>query len=113
MVCLLCLILLAADEPPRVAFLRPPSFISEDFAAPFYVRVPLATENRLLAVAAFDGEFRVQYTERDLSSEGRKTVWDIVWRLPAGDIVLVAAVFGDLKELARDTHTVHVLSRSP
>jgi hypothetical protein len=88
--------LAAASEPPRVGFVRPPSYVSEGFTYSYYVRV------------------RVSYTERDLASERRKTVWEFKWLLPAGDLILVAQVNGWEKgDVTRAIHPVHVLSSVP
>lgn len=100
---------LASADQPRVAFLRPPSIVQDQYAVTYRVRVPIHDDNRLLAIAAFEGDIRVQYTERDLGSEGRKTIWDVTWRLPPGEIVLVAAVFGNGGEIDRATHRVQVI----
>lgn len=76
----------------------------------YRVRVPIREENRVLALAAFEGDVRVNYSERDLWSEQRKTIWDVNWRLPAGEITLVATVYGSTGQLGRVTHRILVLS---
>jgi len=83
----------AAEEPRRVYFL--PSrvqFVPDSEFVTYYVKVPLDGRNRTLTVAALDGEFPVRSSEQDLSAERRRTIWDYRWRLPPGELVLVAVV---------------------
>lgn len=107
---LILFFLLLLADPPRVSFLRPPAIVTDQYLVTYRVRVPIHEDNRLLALAAFDGDVRVNYSERDLGSEQRKTIWDVNWRLPPGEITLVAAVYGNAGQLGRVTHRILVLS---
>lgn len=96
-----------------VAFVNPPRLVSEQDAFTLYVRVPHNTANRALSVAALDGTLVVSYDERPLDGERAPAMSNFDVRLPAGDLLLVAATYGaGGKELARDARPICVLARA-
>ena len=103
----------AALEGPRVAFVNPPAFVPDTEIITYYVRTPRHPENRLLIVAAFDGSERVSYTERQLHGEHSQALWNINWRLPEGQLELVAVVFDGQRQVGRVAHPLTVYSRLP
>lgn len=92
-------------ELPRVAFIRPPSFVNESETIVLQVRVEPDSENRRLIIAAIDGEFTVARSDEDLP--GPRTRW-VRLRLPAGELLLVAILMDSHGEVARDTHRIQV-----
>jgi hypothetical protein len=106
-----------ATSTERIQFHRPPAVVWDSYLVTYWVHVPVDPDNRFAAVMAFDGDFRVQYTEIGLEREARRTLWDQAkWRLPPGEILLVAVLVGrradgTVGELARDVWTVRVLAR--
>ena len=105
------LVLSAWPNTPRVAFISPPSFVPEQEIVTYYVRVPRQAENRLLTVAAFDVGERVSYTERHLDGINSLAMWNIHWRLPVGELELVATLFNAQQQVGRDVHRVTVYSQ--
>ena len=97
----------------RVAFVNPPAFVPETEIVTYYVRVPRHEENRLLIVGAFDGSERVTETRREFHGVNSQAMWNIEWRLPAGELEIVAAVFSQTEQVGRDSRRVTVYSRLP
>ena len=114
-VCAWLLFLLAvAKDTPRVSFIRPPSFVSDQDTITLQVRVPPQAENRVLFVAAYDGDVLVNGSQREMNGAHAPALYNLHWRLPAGAISLVAAIYGAHEdELARVTHEMTVLSSGP
>lgn len=106
-----------AQRTEQIRFFRPPAVVWDTYLVTYWVHIPLSSENRYAALMAFDGDFRVQYTEIGLEREARRTLWDAAkWRLPEGEILIVAVLVGKrgdgtVGELARDVWTVRVVSR--
>jgi len=107
---LVILAVLVAAGPPAVSFVRPPSYVHEGDMVVLQVRVEPKPTNRLLAVAAVDGDLIVSLTNEELPGENApRTRW-IRWRLPSGDLTLVAVVYGaGGKEAGRDVHKITVI----
>lgn len=104
----ICLYLfIGVTETPRVAFVRPPSNVTDREIIVLQVRVEPDSENRKLIIAAVEGEFVVAQTEEDLP--GPRTRW-VRLRLPAGELILVAVLEDTHGEVARDTHRISVRS---
>ena len=98
-------LMIGVVDVPRVAFVRPPSFVNESETVILQIRVEPDSENRKLIVAAIDGEFVVASSSEDLP--GPRTRW-VRLRLPAGDLLLVAVLIDTAGEVARDTHPISV-----
>jgi hypothetical protein len=104
----ICLYLvIGVTETPRVAFVRPPSYVTDKEIVVLQVRVEPDSENRQLIVAAADGDFVVASSSEDLP--GPRTRW-VRMRLPAGELLLVAVLLDTHGEVARDTHPIQVRS---
>lgn len=105
-----------ATSQERIRFNRPPAVVWDTYVVTYWVHVPLNSRNRYVDLAAYDGDFRVQGTRINLEREARRTLWDQAkWRLPAGEIYLVAVLVGvredgQVAELARAVHQVTVVS---
>lgn len=100
-------LLIGVADVPRVAFVRPPSFVNEQDIVVLQVRVDPDSENRRLIVGAIDGDFVVASTSEDLP--GPRTRF-VRLRLPAGELLLVAVLMDSVGEVSRDTHRITVRS---
>jgi hypothetical protein len=98
-----------ANEPKRVYFYYPRAYVADTEVITYRVRVPIHGANRLLIVVAQDGEFEVQRSEFHVDE--RQSFYDAKFRLPAGEVYLLAALFGADREIARDTWKVTVYAR--
>lgn len=115
---LLALTLAAASaQGPRVEFLRgTPLGVTDAATVRYYVRVPLNPDNRTLRIEAIDAldDATVRASEIDLAAEPDRAVWHVAWRLPGGELTLVASVFGPGGRLLaqRARHKVRVIALS-
>jgi hypothetical protein len=99
----------ASGDEPRVAFLRGGGrFISVDALVDYQVRVPIHADNRTLVLVALDGEFVVRRSDQDVSTERRRTIWGVRWRLPPGELTVAAILVGIDGEVGRATRSVTV-----
>lgn len=97
-----------AAEPKRVYFFRPPAYVPDSDVITYRLRVPIHADNRKLVVAGYLDDDRVSYSE--FSVDERYAFFDVRWRLPAGEVQLVAVLFSADREIARDTWKVTVYS---
>lgn len=105
------LVLSALANVPRVSFVNAPLFVPEQEIVTFYVRVPRHEDNRLLTVAAIAHDGIVSEMRRDLDGVRSQALWDVRWRLPAGELDLVATLFNAQQQVGRDVHRVTVYSQ--
>lgn len=89
------------SAPPRVSFVRPPRIVSDRDVWTIYVRTPRSAENRSLVVAAVEAGDIIAQTSREMDGLNAPVLWNVTWRLPAMDGELIAAIFGNGKELGR------------
>ena len=115
LLCLGCLWLALAGlaNVPRVAFLHPPALVSEDALVTYYVRVLRHEDNRLLIVAAMAEDGMVSETRRQLDGAHSAPLVNVNWRLPAGEMQLVAAVFSQTEQVGRAVHPLVVYAVGP
>ena len=100
-----------AETPPRVAFVRPPGVATDKTTVVLQVRVDPHEDNRLLVVAAVEGDVVVRRSDEDLAGDKAPRVRWIRWRVTAGDLVLAAILYGaGGRELARDQRHLIVLA---
>lgn len=96
------------NEPPRVAFVRAPVFVSDREIVTFQIQVEPNAANRLLVVAASDEGVIVRRSDEQLDGDkSARTRW-LRWRLPAGELGLTAVVYGSEGERGRAIHAVTV-----
>lgn len=101
-----------AAEPPRVAFVRPPAYVSAEAPVTLVIRVPPHAENRQLLLAVLDGEFLMSGTERDLQGDRSAPIHNVTVHLPAGELVLRAGLYGTGgRQIAVATARVTVVGR--
>jgi hypothetical protein len=100
-------------EPARVSIVRPARFIPERAAVRWMVQVQPVEENRKLVLTAFDDGIEISASQRQLEGEDAPKTWWIEWDegLPAGEYLLVAAVYSSSREVARASVPVTVMAR--
>ena len=108
LVCVCAWLVLGAADEDRVAWVRPPSFVNEADILVLQVRVPRHPENRRLVLMAVDGDDIVRRSDEQLEGEAAPVSRWVRWRLPAGELTLIAAVFDGTREVGRDTHPLVV-----
>lgn len=106
------LLVLQSGHPARVAIVRPMNFVQEREYIRYMVQVDPQAENRLLVVAAVDGDVVRQSKEALDGESAPRTRW-IEWKtgLPAGEYQVVAAVFDSTKEVGRASVPLTVIAR--
>lgn len=113
-VALFSLCALAAGDPPRVSFWLAHRIVTDQEHVRWIVRVEPHAENRVLIVAAYDGDIWVRRTDIQLEGEHARRTHYIDWRpLPAGELVILAVVLSGTKEVARATVPVTVTAMRP
>ena len=108
---LFALLVLAVAAPPDLRLAVSPYYAFE--GTTYTIRITLVphADNRLLVVAADDGEFVFQRSDRDLDGVNAPTTSEFRWRLPAGEIQISAVLIGVGGVRARAHQRVKVLSR--
>lgn len=104
---------IAVVPRPTLRFIRPPFLLLERQAVAVTVWVDPHPDNRRLVFAAADDLSEVTLTERPMNGDKAQKAWrfDLKEGLPAGDWILVAALYGlSGKETARATSPVQVRS---
>lgn len=87
------LLALGLASPPRVAFLRPPHFVSDQEPVTYAIQVEPNAANRWLIIAASDEEGIVRRSDEQLDGHSPKTRW-VTWQsLPAGDLEVSVTLF--------------------
>lgn len=104
-----------AGDTARVRFIYPTRFTTDQMGTAWLVWVEPHAEHRQLTLAAFDGDVEVTSSVREMAGERSAKVWRFDWRtpLPAGELLIVAAVFNSTREVARATVPVTVQSMRP
>jgi hypothetical protein len=112
---LLLAMLAQAGDAPRVRFLWPQRLTDDQSWTIWTVQVEPHPDNRLLILAAYDGDGPVRRTFIELEGERAKRTHRVEWRsaLPAGELLIVASVLGSQKELARATVPITVVGMRP
>jgi hypothetical protein len=103
--------LVAANSAiPRVEVVRPVAYVPEGQSVTFQIRVDPHADNRRLVLVAGDALSEVRRSEEQLDGNtAPRTRWVKWMGLPAGDWIIVAALYGvSGRELARDTHPLTV-----
>lgn len=101
------------STPTRVSIVRPIQIVTADTYVRYMVQVEPRDENRMLVLAAVDEGGAVRSSREQLDGDrAPRTRW-IVWQhgLPAGDYMVIAAVFNSQREVARASVPVTVMSR--
>lgn len=102
----------AALAPARVVIVNAPNVSFDDQQIVIQVRVEPHEENRGLTLAALEGGVVVRSSYEQLDGDkAPRTRWVRWGQLPAGRILLVAALSASNKEIARATRQIRVLSR--
>jgi hypothetical protein len=99
----------------RVRFLWPQRLTDDQSWTIWTIQVEPHPDNRLLILAAYDGDGPVRRSFIELEGERAKRTHRIEWRtgLPAGELLIVATVLGSQKELARATVPITVVGMRP
>lgn len=98
---------LAKNEPP-VRFVRPPAIVSDREIVTFQIQVEPDPVNRLLVVAASDGDLVVRRSDEELNGDkAARTRW-LRWRLPVGEFQMAAIVYGAEGPRGRAVHPITV-----
>lgn len=100
------------STPTRVSIIRPAYFVREYEYIRWQVQIEPHAENRLLVVAAVDGDV-VRQTKEQLDGDAApRTRW-IEWKhgIPAGEYQVIAVLYSQANEIARATVPLTVLSR--
>lgn len=111
LILLVCACLAQAGD--RVGWMRPPAYITDDVYVDYQVRVEPHADNRWLTVAAYEGDLPVRVsgpTGIDGHSASRHFYR---WRLPAGELTLLAQVQDRHGTVYRDTAPVTVIHVGP
>ena len=108
-------VLSALAGVPRVQFVNPPAYVPEQSMVTYYVRTPKHDDNRALIVEAFDPSFPdpVRRSAFELHGDRSQAMWNINWRLPVGELVLVATVEDTQRQVWRDVRRVTVYATGP
>jgi hypothetical protein len=114
-VALLAYCALAAGDPPRVKFLWPTRFTTDQMGTAWIVVVERHPEHRQLALVAVDGDVVIRRSDVQLEGEKAPRVHRIEWRgaLPAGELTIAALVFSSTNEVARATVPITVAQMRP
>lgn len=103
-----------SGDTPRIAWVRPPAFISTDDTILYQVRIAPHPDNRLAIFSAIDQADGLEVTrsqEELPGADAPRTRW-FKWRLPSGHLMLKAVVLGaSAKTLAVATVPVIVRGR--
>jgi hypothetical protein len=111
--CVALLLLQSSSAPPRVAIVRATAFAFDDEAIVIMVQVEPYSANRALIVSAVDEGVAVRSSLEALAGDrAPRTRWVRWGHLPAGDLVLVAALFESQPDaVARATKPIQVIAR--
>lgn len=110
----LALLLLAclAQAGDRVAFVRPPGYVTDDALVDYWVRVEKHPDNRWLTVGAFDGDLQVSGSQKSIDGTS-PLMHRYRWRLPSGELLLVAQVYDTHGAVFRASAPVTVIRMRP
>jgi len=104
---------IGAGEPPRIAIVRAPVFVSEGEWIRVFVQVTPHPDNLAFILAAVDEGGTVRQSLVQLEGDTAARSWWIDWRegLPAGELELVAVLITKTGQGPLARRSIHVLAR--
>lgn len=111
-VCLLAASAQAGDRA-RVSWVNAPAYVRDDALVDYHLRIPRHPENRWLLVQAFDGDLEVSRSGPNAIDGDSPSLRTYRWRLPEGELQLIASLQDVRQQVYRARWPVTVLRMRP